>query len=542
MNVYYSNLSKLYKITEILYTKLCQKDSNNNSKFDKIWSTIKNIYNELFKTEKNNISKFEKLCRINRLLYMELLVENDDKDSKNYAFIYEKVYDYIICILYNLKEPHGKKWDALIKNLNDISIKQETSGKIIQDDIIIIKNIMKIYKFNEFLQRLCLKCISQIASNSYHCKLLCDIGIIRDIEMSLFSGIYNKWDDIQIQIYHIFTNIARNEDGREYIGLNTIKQIKEIVFENTKSNEVLESIFICLSNLCLMNSYKRCIGKHEFLLTVKNVFSKNIKNDKLISTIIPILINLCSDIELDEFSEQICVIEFPELLIKYINNYLLRVIPYDESMIINCCKFLISVSNSISFKHHFLSGGGIELLYLLKNMDIINFTFRDTLFTYIEEMLDSLKFDSELIFEEHYSSLHIASQNEDVKTVYKILKNTNLNINTVNRQGDTALHVAVYYKRKHIIRYLITCGININIKNLNNKTVLNISQRKILNKDIKNFNKPYEKIKSEIVDELSNILNILNINNDIPNLIFKYYDIYTNVYIHHSKKNIILKK
>ena len=61
---------------------------------------------------------------------------------------------------------------------------------------------MKIYKFNEFLQRLCLKCISQIASNSYHCKLLCDIGIIRDIEMSLFSGNYNKWDDIQIQIYH----------------------------------------------------------------------------------------------------------------------------------------------------------------------------------------------------------------------------------------------------------------------------------------------------------------------------------------------------
>ena len=530
MNVYDSNLSKLYKITETLYTNVCLKD-NNNTNFDKIWNTIKNIYDVLFKTEKNNILNFELLCQINRLLYIELLIENNDEDSKNYIFIYEKVYDYIICILYNQKNPYRIKWNILIKNLNNISIKNETSCKNIQNDIIIIKNIMKIYKFNEFLQRLCLKCVSQIASN--HCKLLCDIGIIKDIEMSLFRDIYNKWDDIQIQIYHILTNITRNEDGCEFIGLNTIKQIKKIVFRNTKSNEVLESIFICLSNLCLMNSYKKCIGKHKFLLIIKNIFSKNIKNDKLVSSIIQILINLCSDIELDEFSEQICIIEFTELLIKYIYNYLLRQIPYNETIIINCCKFLISISNSISFKHHFLSGGGIELLYFLKNMDNMNIIFRNTLFIYINEILDSLQIDSELVFEENYSSLHIAAQNGDVKTVYKILKNTNININTVNRQGNTALHIAMYYKRKHIIRYLTTCGININIKNLNNKTVFNISQNKILNKDIKNFNKASEKIKSEIIDNLSIIFNT---NNDIPNLIFKYYDIYTNIYIHHSKR------
>ena len=106
MNSYYSNLSKLYKITKILYTNLYDNDKD-NSNFDKIWSTVKSIYHELFENENENDTKFDKLCRINRLLYMELLVVNEDKDSKNYAYIYEKIYDYIICILYNLKENEG---------------------------------------------------------------------------------------------------------------------------------------------------------------------------------------------------------------------------------------------------------------------------------------------------------------------------------------------------------------------------------------------------------------------------------------------------
>ena len=52
---------------------------------------------------------------------------------------------------------------------------------------------MNIYKFNEFLQRLCLKCVSQIASNSDNCHLLCDIGIIRNIEMSLLNLFLKNW-------------------------------------------------------------------------------------------------------------------------------------------------------------------------------------------------------------------------------------------------------------------------------------------------------------------------------------------------------------
>ena len=286
MNSYYSNLSKLYNITKILYTNLCDKDSKDNSKFNKIWSTVQTIYNELFENEDENDSKFDKLCRINRLLYMELLVVNDDKDSKNYAYIYEKIYDYIICILYNLKEPQGKRWDALIQNLNDIFDKNEENNKVLTDDIKFIRNVMKIYKVNEDLQRLCMKCISKIAINLANFKLLDDNGILRDIEISLFSGIYNKWEDIQIQIYYIFTNISRSEEGREYFSINTIKEIKRMVSENIESTEILKSIFVCLSNLCLKNSNKDEIGKHEFLLIIKNIFSKNIDNDKFISSII----------------------------------------------------------------------------------------------------------------------------------------------------------------------------------------------------------------------------------------------------------------
>ena len=535
MNSYYSNLSKLYKITKILYTNLYDNDKD-NSNFDKIWSTVKSIYHELFENENENDTKFDKLCRINRLLYMELLVVNEDKDSKNYAYIYEKIYDYIICILYNLKEPEGKRWDALIQNLNDIYDKNDENNKILIDDIRFIRNVMKIYKVNEVLQRLCMKCISKIAINIDNFKLLDNNGILRDIEIALFSGIYNKWEDIQIQIYYIFTNISRSEEGREYFNINSIKEMKRMVLENIDSTNLLNSIFVCLSNLCLKNSYKDEIGKHEFLLIIKNIFSKNINNDKFISSIILIFINLCSELELDEFTEKICITEFPEILIKYISQYLLRIIPYDELIISKCFQCLLRISNSISFKHHFLSGGGIELLYLLRNMDHNDFIYRDKLFTYIDELLDELKIDGDLIFDENYSSLHITSQNGDIKTIYKILKNTNIDINIQDINGNTSLHIAVQYNRKQIIQYLTTCGIDIYIKNSDNKNVFDIIQRKKLNKDIKNFNKMYQTIKYNVINELSTIMNL---NYDIPGIIFQYYDIYTNVYINRNKRSIL---
>jgi len=226
-----------------------------------------------------------------------------------------------------------------------------------------------------------------------------------------------------------------------------------------------------------------------------------------------------------------------EVPIKYISQYLLRIIPYDELIISKCFQCLLSLSNSISFKHHFLSGSGIELLYLLRNMDHPDFIYRDKLFTYIDELLDELKISGELIFDENYSSLHITSQNGEVKTIYKILKNTNININSQDINGNTALHIAVRYNRKQIIQYLTTCGIDIYIKNSDNKSVFNIHQRKNLNKDIKNYNKIYKTIKSNVINELSNIMNL---NSDVPGIIFQYYDIYTNVYINYKKNKNFL--
>ena len=116
------------------------------------------------------------------------------------------------------------------------------------------------------------------------------------------------------------------------------------------------------------------------------------------------------------------------------------------------------------------------------------------------------------------------------------MKNTNIDINIQDKNGNTSLHVAVNYNRKQIIQYLTTCGIDIYIENSGNKNVFNITQRKNLNKDIKNFNKIYKTIKSNVINELSNIMNL---NSDIPGIIFQYYDIYTNVYINHNKRSIL---
>ena len=114
-------------------------------------------------------------------------------------------------------------------------------------------------------------------------------------------------------------------------------------------------------------------------------------------------------------------------------------------------------------------------------------------------------------------------QPSDHRTLHKILVNNPININVKNRNGNTALHIAIKYNRRKNINYLVCAGINIYTKNNQNHTALDISNIRYT-KHILKLNKQYKNIKHIITNILSEQLNI---NKDIPNLIFKYYDIYT---------------
>ena len=52
----------------------------------------------------------------------------------------------------------------------------------------------------------------------------------------------------------------------------------------------------------------------------------------------------------------------------------------------------------------------------------------------------------------------------------------------------------------------------------------------IYNEDIDN---------TRIKDYMIELSDIMNLNSDVPGIIFQYYDIYTNVYINHNKRSIL---
>tara|TARA_B100000446_G_scaffold134352_1_gene126472 strand:+ start:55 stop:630 length:576 start_codon:yes stop_codon:yes gene_type:complete len=191
------------------------------------------------------------------------------------------------------------------------------------------------------------------------------------------------------------------------------------------------------------------------------------------------------------------------------------------------------MSESVSFYHHFIAGGGIELLVSLRNLNYEDNNLKELIFNCIQRLINELNINEILIFDINYSSLHFPAQNGDLKTIYKVLKNTNIDINQIDKNGNTSLHIAVQNNRINIVKYLVCCGIDINIKNLNNKSALN--SKKFMTKNIKSYNNLYKNFKNNVISSISNNLKY---NDDIPKIIFKYYDIYTQAYLNNHELKI----
>ena len=74
--------------------------------------------------------------------------------------------------------------------------------------------------------------------------------------------------------------------------------------------------------------------------------------------------------------------------------------------------------------------------------------------------------------------MHLLAQFGDIDTFMLIHKNTPININSQNVNGDTPLHLSVIRNNKEVFRYLLINGANYNIKNYDGKSVKDIIKNK----------------------------------------------------------------
>jgi ankyrin repeat protein len=72
------------------------------------------------------------------------------------------------------------------------------------------------------------------------------------------------------------------------------------------------------------------------------------------------------------------------------------------------------------------------------------------------------------------TNLWMASCNGDETTVLKLIKD-NVDINYLNENGDSSIHIALYKRQINIVKYLITAGANLNILNNKNMSPLDIA-------------------------------------------------------------------
>ena len=76
------------------------------------------------------------------------------------------------------------------------------------------------------------------------------------------------------------------------------------------------------------------------------------------------------------------------------------------------------------------------------------------------------------------NSLHLAAQGNFPHMIVYLMEKNNIDINSQDNAGNTALHWAVYMNSKAVIDYLIYYNINIDLKDKDGETALNIARNK----------------------------------------------------------------
>ncbi|OUM60551.1 hypothetical protein PIROE2DRAFT_46137, partial [Piromyces sp. E2] len=76
--------------------------------------------------------------------------------------------------------------------------------------------------------------------------------------------------------------------------------------------------------------------------------------------------------------------------------------------------------------------------------------------------------------------LHLACQKNNENIVKYLVEQPSANVNTQNKNGNTALHLACQNKNENIVKCLIEKGANVNTQNKDENTPLHLACQKIM--------------------------------------------------------------
>ena len=129
------------------------------------------------------------------------------------------------------------------------------------------------------------------------------------------------------------------------------------------------------------------------------------------------------------------------------------------------------------------------------------------------------------------NALHLASQGNYPNMIVILVEKYNLDVNSKDNKGNTALHWAVYKNSRQAVDYLIYYNVDINLKDNDGETALGIAISKGNNYLVKRFNEDYSALINKNSEENNN-----NQENDIENEIENNNN--QNIGLHNSSKTI----
>lgn len=349
----------------------------------------------------------------------------------------------------------GRKYANSSEN-NTISV---SDGEL-SEDLSTIRAIMGKYSNKITIQRVCCHAISNMAINQNYCASIVEKGIHTLIEKAIKKN--KDWKLIWLGFSAIW-NLARPPSVRQHFTKNTITLCLNSL-KNMKDNDlVCETTLGALSNLMLNTNLRETMKKNDLSL-VCEVIDESVKCSTLTAGA-GLLTNLAHNNDMADILNEFNAIEI------VLNK--MEIFSHDSHLLRNSCAALSNLTPVENYLESFLNNKGVEKVISAINLGRLG---DDAIIPLAEQALIPTEIDLDSMF--HTTSLHISVQKSLKNSVDKCLLN-GIDINEVDTLQNTPLHYAVMNNDFEMVRYLVSHGSDIYIKNLDKKSSLDISDNKM---------------------------------------------------------------
>jgi hypothetical protein len=394
-----------------------------------------------------------------------------------------------------------KKKILTYEKLYDILLFSNSNANKLKNIVKYIKNINNLNDFNQLIDLILLK-ISEYELYYINYYFIKKYNLIKKLnkkvkKINKYEG-YIKFYEFLSKITNIYENI---NELPEILFIDICNQMNYVI--NINNDELFISYFKCIEDL----SYE----PRNYFEILKHMMKINdyemLKNPKIYKHIVSILSNICI---MPEYAYNISESEiYLEIFKKW------EIVKTKSNMLNLSIKILMN--NTLCCPKQ-----PIYLFHFPLYEDIIDEkSDRDMILYHIKNKYEIKSFQTS-------SSLHLAYKYGDIESVlYKIIYKS-ININQIDRIGNTILHNAILNLDYESIKLLIILNCNYDIKNMYNDSALSLYPQ-LIYQAIKIKEKFIKSYKNGIKKELKyNEIN--NYEKDICNIIYSYMNISNDIW------------